>query len=119
MKVDVLLCLGQGVDMGEGKRNMYDCACARVWIWGRDEGRCVAVFGTGCGYGRGRMGDVFLCLGQGVGMGEGGREMCVCIWDKGVDMGEGGMGDVCLCLGQGVDMGEGKREMFGMGQGVK
>jgi hypothetical protein len=33
---------------------------------------CVTVFETGCGLGEGGMGDVLLCLGQGVDMGKGG-----------------------------------------------
>ncbi len=70
-KGNVLLCLGQGVDMGDGGREMCDSVWDRVWIWGREGGRCASVFGTGCGYGRGRKGDVRLCLGQGVDMGEG------------------------------------------------
>ncbi len=44
---DVLLCLTQGVDMGEGRK-----------------------------------GDACLCLGQGVNMGEGRWEMCCCVWDR-------------------------------------
>jgi hypothetical protein len=79
---NLLLCLGQGVDMGEGGWEMCCRVWDRVWIWEREEGKCVTVFGTGCGYGRGRKGNVLLCLGQGVDMGEGGREMCFCVWDR-------------------------------------
>ncbi len=59
---------------------MCCCVWDRVWIWEREDRRCVAVFGTGCGYGRGMKVDVCLCLGQGV------------------DMGQGRKGDACLCL---------------------
>jgi hypothetical protein len=55
---DVLLCLGQRVDMGEGGWEMCDSVWDRVWIWEKEEGRCIAVFGTGCGYGRRRKGYV-------------------------------------------------------------
>jgi hypothetical protein len=61
---------------------MCVCVWDKVWIRGREKDSCVTLFGTGCGYGRGRMGDVCLCLGQGVDMREGGREMCDSVWDR-------------------------------------
>ncbi len=45
---NVLLCLVQGVDMEEGGREMCFCVWDRVWIWEREDGKFVAVFGTGC-----------------------------------------------------------------------
>jgi hypothetical protein len=42
------------VDLGEGRRDMCDSAWDRVWIWEREEERCVSVFGTRCGYGGGK-----------------------------------------------------------------
>ncbi len=65
-------CFGQCVDMGERGKKMCVCVWDKVWIWerdegrfvtslvqgvdkwGREEGRCVAVFGTWCGYGGGK-----------------------------------------------------------------
>jgi hypothetical protein len=55
---DVRLCLGQGVDMGEGGWEISCCVWDRVWIWEREDGRCVTVFVTGCGYGEGKKGDI-------------------------------------------------------------
>ncbi len=48
-KEDVRLCLGLGVDLGEGGWEMRDSDWDRVWIWEKEEGRCLTVFGTGCG----------------------------------------------------------------------
>ncbi len=62
-----MICVDRGV--GRGRRGV--CVSGQgVNI--REEGRCVSVFWTVCGYGGARKEDVCLCLGQGVDMGEGG-----------------------------------------------
>ncbi len=50
--------------MGEGGREMSDSVWDRVW---------------NVDMGEEEMGDVRLCLGLGVDMGEGGWEMCCCV----------------------------------------